>query len=155
MPSKSGSLYIQTPTKCPRWMNAHNPVNLTYGGKKLCLWGGWVEEIAWGLVWLSQLILYGMLKLTDDFPGDLLWFTGKKKKNQIALHLPWVGSKINVFGLQMAHKGILIYSVLWCITAQSDISNGVGCVQVNWSYSHYVQQSEAENLVSVISLLSL
>lgn len=60
-----------------------------------------------------------------------------------------------MFGLQMAHKGILIYSALWCIIAQSDISNGVGCVQVNWWDSHYAQQSEAGNLVSVIELPSL
>lgn len=94
--------------------------------------GGGAEEI-WGLVWLRQLILFGMLKLSDDFSGDLLWFIREEgeKKNQKALHHLWVGGKINVFGLQMAHIGILIYSVLWCITAQSDISNGVGCVQVN------------------------
>lgn len=47
--------------------------------KKLSSWG-WVEEIAWGLVWWSQLILNEMLKLTDDFPWDLLWFTRKNKK---------------------------------------------------------------------------
>lgn len=63
--------------------------------------------------------------------GFVVVYKGRGKKNQKALHHLWVGRKINVFGLQMAHIGILIYSVLRCITAQSDISNRVGCAQVN------------------------
>lgn len=68
-------------------MNAHNPVNLTYGGREAALlMGEGAEEV---LVRLSQLISYGMLKLTDDFPGDLLWFTREKNNNnQNALHHP-------------------------------------------------------------------
>lgn len=54
------------------------------------------------------------------FSQGSLTFTGRNNKN--ALHHLRAGSKINVFGLWTAHKGILIYSVLWCITAQSDRS---------------------------------
>lgn len=94
-----------------------------------------MKGMALGVVGLmSQLILHGMLRLADDFPEDLLWFTAKKtkQKNQIVLNQPVVGRKIKVFGLQMAHEGILIYSVLWCNTAESNTPKGAGCVQVNW-----------------------
>lgn len=89
---------------------------------------------------------WGDLRFTLTAPAHFVWdaqtfrwfswgfvvvYNGRGKKNQKALHHLWVGRKINVFGLQMAHIGILIYSVLRCITAQSDISNGVGCAQVN------------------------
>lgn len=45
----------------------------------------------------------------------------------------------------MAHKGTLIYSVLWCNTAESDTSKGAGRVR---SHRNHMQQREAENLVS-------
>lgn len=59
-----------------------------------------------------------------------------------------------MFGLHMAHKGIVIYCVLWCITAQSDISNGAGCVQVNWKDSRHAQQSERSSSYLAVFLLS-
>lgn len=50
-----------------------------------------------------------------------------------------VWRKINVFGLQTAHSGFLIYRVLRCITAGSDISKAV---QVNWKYSQSKERLE-------------
>lgn len=35
--------------------------------------------------------------------------------------------KTHMFGLQMAHKGVVIYSALWHITAERHISSGDGC----------------------------
>lgn len=111
-------------TKCWNWTNVHNPVDLPYvGGRR----GGVAyEDIARGLVWLSHLPVYGMHKPTDGFSRGFVVVYNEKKIIKMRRHSVWLGNKINVFVLQMAHKGILIYSVLWCITAQSDISNGVG-----------------------------
>lgn len=124
VPDKCGSLSIWTQIKCASCLKSHNAVNLTYGREKVAFVRGGVEAIAWGLFRLHQLILlHGSWNFRDDFPGisGVCVFVFKM----------WVGRKINVFGLQMVHKGILIYSVLWRITAQSNISNGAGCVQVN------------------------
>lgn len=65
-------------------MNAHNPVDLTYGGGELCLWRGWAEEIAWGLVWLSHLPVYEMLKPMDGFSwGFVVVYNEKNNKNAL------------------------------------------------------------------------
>lgn len=90
-----------------------------------------------------------MLKPTNDFSRGCVLLYKRGEKNQIALHHLRVGSRMNVFGLQMANKGMLIYSVLWCITAQSDISNGVPC-SGKLLVLAIRTTSEAGDLVSVI-----
>lgn len=93
---------------------------------------GWFDFVGgWGE--LSQLILHPRFKhrwLSWEFV--VLHMTNK---NQIALHLTKVGRKLMCFGCRWSTK-VFWFSVLWCVTAQSDISNGVGCVQLNWYLHH-------------------
>lgn len=100
----------------------------TRGGVCVCVGvEGCVDETARGLVRLRQLVSYEKLKThTWFFSGSVVVYKGGGTKKKSHCTIPELGSKINVFGLQMAHKGILIYSTLWCVTAKSDISNGAG-----------------------------
>ena len=127
--SLSNSNKITMLNECPQ----PSQFNIWLRKAKLMMGVGWGDCLRFGVtepahfVWDSQTHRWFSLGFVVVHKEE-----EKNVKNKIALHHLWVGSKINVFGLQMPHKGILIYSVLWCITAQSDISNWVGCVQVIW-----------------------